>query len=156
ATIGQVFTGWNFAQHTCEKFEVPANWEIFRSCDDGFAAPACVLWFAKDPVYDRLFVLEEIYARGLTADQLGRAVRQIDLNFGADGGISGVIDSAAFADTGTGQPSRAAQMNEHGCNWRPAEKGAGSRVAGIGMIHERLALKKDGRPGLMIFRNCRN
>jgi hypothetical protein len=47
-------------------------------------------------------------------------------------------------------------MNARGCRWRPAEKGSGSRVHGLSVIHQRLARKKDGYPGLVITRNCRN
>ena len=43
-------------------------------------------------------------------------------------------------------------MNSLGCRWQPSEKGAGSRVHGISAIHERLALKKDGYGGLIVFR----
>lgn len=47
-------------------------------------------------------------------------------------------------------------MNKLGCGWRPCEKGAGSRVAGINVIHSRLALREDGKPGLVVFNTCRN
>ena len=47
-------------------------------------------------------------------------------------------------------------MNKLGCRWRAAEKGAGSRLAGIAAIHARLAAVKDGMPRLIVFRNCLN
>jgi hypothetical protein len=55
-----------------------------------------------------------------------------------------------------GKGSRGHIMNSLGCRWQPSEKGAGSRVHGISAIHQRLALKKDGYGGLIVFRNCRN
>ena len=67
-----------------------------------------------------------------------------------------MIDSAAFSDIGTGKSSRAETMNSLGCNWRPVEKGAGSVVAGLAAIHQALALRKDGTPGLRIFRTGKN
>jgi hypothetical protein len=69
--------------------------------------------------------------------------------------LNGEIDSDSFADTGMGG-GRADQMNKLGCKWRPSEKGAGSRLAGISAIHARLALHSDGLPGLIVFQNCRN
>jgi len=69
--------------------------------------------------------------------------------------LDGVIDSASFADTGMGG-GRADQMNALGCKWKAAEKGAGSRLAGIAAVHARLALKRDGRPGLIVFSTCQN
>jgi hypothetical protein len=47
-------------------------------------------------------------------------------------------------------------MNKLGCNWRPSEKGAGTRLAGKSAIHARLALRSDGSPGLLVFRSCHN
>ena len=47
------------------------------------------------------------------------------------------------------------RMNSLGCKWKAAEKGAGSRLAGIAAIHARLELKKDGKAGLMVFSTCR-
>lgn len=87
--------------------------------------------------------------------------RQIPIYFSPDDispndmALSGVIDSAAFADTGMGG-GRADVMNSLGCRWTPCEKGAGSRLAGLSAIHSRLALERDGRPGLVVFRACRN
>jgi hypothetical protein len=66
----------------------------------------------------------------------------------------GVIDSSSFADTGYG--GRADQMNRLGCNWRPCSKDYNSRLAGKNLIHQRLAMKSDGKPGLIVFNTCRN
>jgi hypothetical protein len=152
ALSGQIFAEWNPAIHVCDPFAVPDGWEMWRGADGGFASPACCLWIARDPIYDRLYVVNELYQSRLTAQEFARAVRQIEHLYGRD--IDGVLDSAAWADIGNG--SRAEQMNLMGCNWRPAEKGAGSRVAGLSAIHSHLALKSDGLPGLIIFKNCRN
>ena len=47
-------------------------------------------------------------------------------------------------------------MNRLGCRWEPSPKGAGSRIAGVSAVHQRLALREDGLPGLIVFRTCRN
>jgi hypothetical protein len=47
-------------------------------------------------------------------------------------------------------------MNKLGCRWTPSPKGAGSRIAGVSAVHQRLAFRKDGLPGLIVFRTCRN
>jgi hypothetical protein len=77
------------------------------------------------------------------------------------GELDGTIDSASFADVGlcgtTGRGGgRADIMNRLGCQWTPSPKGDGSRLAGKAQIHARLALKRDGWPGLMITSNCVN
>jgi hypothetical protein len=152
AMAGQIFAEWNPAIHVCAPFTVPEDWEIWRGTDDGFSSPACCLWIARDPIYDRLYVVNELYQSRLTAREFARAVCAIDFLYERD--IDGVLDSAAWADIGNG--SRAVEMNLLGCNWRPAEKGAGSRIGGLAAIHSHLALKSDGLPGLIIFKNCRN
>jgi hypothetical protein len=155
---GAVFSEWDYKRHTCEPFDVPETWEMWRACDDGYAAPAAVLWLAFDKVHDRIFVVDELYERGLTPEQLAFAVLRKDVRFGRE--LGGVIDSAAFADIGLGSDSRKGSradiMNSLGCDWTPNEKGSGSRVHGLSVIHQRLALRNDGFGGLMISRDCRN
>jgi hypothetical protein len=121
-------------------------------------------WLAHDAIHDRIFVTAELYQRGLTPEELARAVKQIDrsipINIGGevidnDEPLSGIIDSASFADVGFGG-GRANVMNSLGCNWQPSAKGRDSRIAGKSQIHARLALKSDGWPGLIVFRSCRN
>jgi hypothetical protein len=160
---GQVFSEWNYHKHTCDPFPIPVEWEIWRGADDGFACPAAVLWLAHDEIYDRIYVVQELYARGMTATDMAREVLKIDRSIpvNVDGEIiandmplSGEIDSSSFADVGQG--ARGVEMNRLGCKWKPSPKGAGSRVAGISAIHARLALQKDGNPGLVVFNTCRN
>ena len=166
---GQVFAEWDFQKHTCEGFPVPAMWDVWRGADDGFAAPCAIEWLAYDKTHDRIYVIEELYERGLTPEAMAQAVLQIDRSLKIDLGhevidndmpLDGVIDSASFADVGLGDESgrggRAEIMNRLGCRWSPSPKGAGSRVAGVSAIHQRLALKADGFGGLVVFRNCRN
>ena len=166
---GMVFSEWDYNKHTCQAFPVPAEWEAWRGADDGYAAPACVLWLAYDKTCDRIYVIAELYQRGLTPEAMAQAVLAIDRRIPVDIGgeiidndmpLDGVIDSASFADVGLGDESgrggRAEIMNRLGCRWSPSPKGAGSRVAGVSAIHGKLALKDDGFGGLVIFRNCRN
>ena len=161
---GAVFSEWNPEIHVCNPFPVPAEWELWRGADDGFANQAAVLWLAREKIYDRIYVIAELYASGMTPEVMAREVLRIDRSLELDDGgvtirnaspLSGVIDSASFADTGMGG-GRADVMNARGCGWQPSEKGDGSRLAGKAQIHQRLALKADGRPGLIVFNSCRN
>jgi hypothetical protein len=114
-----------------------------------------VLWFAHDKIYDRIHVVNEVYARGLTPMVMAQAVLAIDRQYGSHRQMQGIIDSASFADIGMGG-GRANIMNQMGCRWQPSEKGVGSRIAGKAHIHERLSLKSDNLPGLRVFANCKN
>jgi hypothetical protein len=158
---GQVFEEFRHERHTCRPIdpsEIPEDWDMWRSCDDGYSAPCSVLFYAYDKVADRVYVVDEVYERGLNPEELAAIALEKDAAFGRT--LSGVIDSAAFADVGlgttAGQGSRGAIMNTKGCAWEPTTKGAGSRVQGISLIHQRLALKPDGYGGLIICHNVRN
>lgn len=94
-----------------------------------------------------------------------RIDRSLPINLGSevidnDCPLDGVIDSASFADVGLGNESgrggRAEIMNQLGCRWTPSPKGAGSRIAGVSAVHQRLAPRDDGSPGLIVFRTCPN
>jgi hypothetical protein len=167
---GQVFSEYDYKLHTCQAFPIPVEWEVWRGGDDGYAAPCAVEYLCYDKTHDRIYVIAELYERGLTPEAMAQAVLQIDRSLKIDLGggevidndypLDGVIDSAAFADVGLGDESgrggRAEIMNRLGCKWSPSPKNAGSRVAGVSAIHQRLALKDDGYGGLVIFRTCRN
>lgn len=164
---GAMFSGsWERTRNVCASMCIPAGWEMWRSADDGFANPACVLWFARDPVYDRTYVTGELYKAGMLPEEMAELVLERDRKilvedaYGVvtehDRTLDGLIDPASFANTGTGAPARADAMNRLGCKWRPAEKYSGSRVHGIQHIHRMLAKQKDGWPKLVIFESCRN
>ena len=169
AREGAVFSEWDWRVHTCERFPVPAEWDVWRGGDDGYANPAAILYLAEDETHSRIFVIAELYERGMTPEVMAQRVLRIDRSIPVnlygetvpnDCPLSGVIDSAAFAEIGlgneSGKGSRGHIMNKLGCRWSPSPKGAGSRVQGVHEIHRRLALKDDGYGGLVVFRNCKN
>ena len=143
---GSVFSEWNPRIHICDPFPIPESWSKWRGADDGYAAPACVLWFAHDETHDRIYVIRELYRSKMTPEIMAREVLALD----GDEEWEGVIDAASFADVGLGG-GRANLMNSLGCNWRPSEKRAGSRLAGKSAIHARLALRSDGFPRSVRF-----
>jgi hypothetical protein len=61
---GAVFSEWDSSLHVCDTFPVPTEWPMWRGADDGYAAPACVLWFAHDKIHDRIYVVDELYRSG--------------------------------------------------------------------------------------------
>jgi hypothetical protein len=167
---GAVFSEWDPNIHTCEPFPIPAEWQIWRGCDDGFAAPCACLWLAHDETHDRIFVVQELYERGLTPEVMARAVLAIDRSIPLDDGgeifdndmpLDGVIDSAAFSEIGlgaeSGKGSRGDIMNSLRVQLETRPQGrwlAGARAVG----HPPAAGAKEGRlrracdiPGLPQF-----
>lgn len=152
---GQAFTEWNPRKHICEPFPIPSTWKRWRGGDDGYQKPASIHWFAQSSDGD-IYVYNEIYQSKLLARDLGLLIRKRD----GEHDIDGVLDSAAFADTGTSEidakKSRGQQMNAVGCQWKPAAKGPGSRIQSKALVHDALSLRPDGSPRVRIFRNCVN
>ena len=69
----------------------------------------------------------------------------------------GVLDSSCWHKRGDTGPSLAEQMIQAGCRWRPADRSAGSRIAGKNEIHRRLQVDPfTEEPRLVITSNCTN
>ena len=167
---GAMFSTFNPQVHVIDAFHIPADWRRWRGADDGFAAPACVEWMTRDPDTRQLIVYQELYKAGMSGPTFGERVRAMDgeqpvidredeRNEIQALDLDGIMDSAAFASNGQSDISRGDQMKRAGCRWKPAMKGPGSRVLRVKAIHDLLEpLKNDPlkRPGMVIFRNCKN
>ncbi len=177
--VGSMFgDAWRHHLHTVPPFSIPVEWPLWRGGDDGFAAPAAILWLTEDPDTKTVYVIDTFYKSGMLPDPLADVVlrHDTDITLCYDNGdeeknarpLSGIYDSAAFADTGQQRPnaranpgppqkqiSRGAAMNVRGCRWRPCEKFPGSRVSGIKHIHQLMGTNpKTGKPFLRIFTTC--
>jgi hypothetical protein len=159
AQVGQIFGEFNHGVHVCEPFNVPPSWPRWRGGDDGYVAPFCSLWFIWDrDGTDTIYIVNEVYRAGMTPADCAHAVLAIDRQLtGPDEPWRGKLDPAAFANVGASKMSRGEQMNSLGANWKEAEKGPGSIVAGLSEIHSRLRVRADGTPGLKFFKGlCPN
>jgi hypothetical protein len=145
-----------FSRHThvVEPFEVPSGWTKVRAADFGFSSPSAILWGAID-YDDNIWIYRELYVNKMTADQLGRMIREVE---SGDGRIyDAVLDSSCWARRGDRGPSIAEAMNAEGCRFRPSDRSPGSRISGKIEIHKRLVVDEDsGEPGIRIFENCPN
>ena len=96
------FPDFDRSTHVVEPFEVPHGWTKIRAADFGFSSHSAVLWGAID--YDNnIWVYRELYVNRLTADQLGRMIREVE---DGDGRIQdAVLDSSCWARRGDRGPS---------------------------------------------------
>ena len=147
---GQAFREWNPFKHIVEPFQIPNHWKRWRSMDDGYAAPACILWFAENSE-GRVFIYQEVYQTRQSPEQLADTIKRLDKGLY----LNGELDPAAFSDDGRGK-SRGDRMNAKDARWKPAAKGPGSRMAGKSLIHSAMSDLADGYPGIRIFRTCEN
>ena len=148
------FSEFNRSTHVVELFEVPNGWTRIRAADFGFSSPSAILWGAVD--YDNnIWIYRELYISKVTADQLGRMIREVE---SGDGKIyDAVLDSSCWARRGDRGPSIAEMLNAEGCRFRPSDRSPGSRISGKIEIHKRLMVDEDTEePRLRIFENCPN
>lgn len=150
---GAAFPEFNKGVHVVEPFEIPPSWSRFKGIDYGYAAPSAVLWGAVDPDDGTIIIYRELYSSGLTADELGQKI--VEMESDEFRSISGVLDTAAWNRTGYTGPTIGETLCRPPYNQklRPADK---NRVAGKVQLHERLKLSETGRPGLQFFSSCPN
>lgn len=148
---GAAFSEFNRAIHVVDPFIIPSSWPRFRSADYGYGSYSAVLWFAVAPD-DSLVVYRELYVSKVLAEDLAVMVMQAE-----DGEKIryGVLDSSCWAKRGDTGPSIAERMILKGCRWRPADRSAGSRVAGKNEVHRRLQIDPmTEQPRIVFFNTC--
>jgi len=144
-------------------FDIPVDWRRFRACDFGYSSHSAVLWFAIDPVWNRLIVYRELYVSKNTGKELAQKIVRIEQE--AKERMSyGVLDSSVFHQRGNSGPVISEEMAAEGARFRPSDRGKGSRIAGRNRLHELLKLEEMGTdangvmqytPSLVIFDTCR-
>lgn len=151
-TEGAAFPEFSTEFHVIPPFQIPTHWEKFKAIDYGYRAPSCCLWIAVDPSDGTLIVYRELYERELTGTKLG--YRMHDLEVDEVNSIMGVLDGAAWNNTGNSGPSVGEEITRTGHKLRRADK---NREAGKIQVHERLRINPStGRPKTQIFNTCTN
>jgi len=148
---GAAFTEFEPLTHVITPFELPLHWERVKGIDYGYASESCCLWGIMDQNDGTLIIYRELYRKGLTGEELGTIITDMELEDPYS--VSGVLDTAAWARTGTTGPTVGEALVRQGHKLRPADK---NRIQGKIQIHEFLKVKENGRPKLQIFNTCPN
>ena len=148
---GAAFTEFEPLVHVITPFELPLHWERVKGIDYGYASESCCLWGIMDQNDGTLIIYRELYRKGLTGQELGTIITDMELEDPYS--VSGVLDTAAWARTGTTGPTVGESLVRAGHKLRPADK---NRVQGKIQIHEFLKVQDNGRPRLQIFNSCPN
>lgn len=179
---GAYFDCWDSAKHVLKPFEIPRNWQRFRSGDWGSAAPFSFGWWAvvddwfrtPDGVWlprGAMVRYREWYGAKkdqhgqtipnqglkLTAEQVGQGLKEREAGDDVEGGV---LDPAAFAQDGG--PSIHERISKSQIYFRPADN---SRVAkrgamgGWDQLRSRLVGEDFGepygqRPMIYCFSTC--
>ena len=148
---GAAFTEFEYDKHCIAPFAIPKTWERIKGIDYGYAAESAVIWGALDPQDETLIIYRELYQKGLTGLDLSKRIFQYEKEDKLS--VRGVLDTAAWARTGTTGPTVGEVLTMAGHKLRRADK---NRIQGKIQVHERLKLNDKGRPKLQIFKSCPN
>ena len=145
--------------HVIKPFDVPREWNVYRSYDFGYAKPFSCGWWAVD--HDGcVYRIAELYGCTGTPDegvlwtperQFGE-IRRIEEEHPLLRGrqIQGVADPAIW------DASRGESIYETALRHRIFfVKGDNRRIAGWMQLHYRMQFDDEGYPGLYVFENCR-
>ena len=148
---GAAFVEFDTQVHVIPPFKLPIGWERVKGVDYGYASESCCLWGIIDSNDGTLIIYRELYRKGLTGEELGSIITDMELEDPFS--VSGVLDTAAWAKTGTTGPTVGEALIRAGHKLRRADK---NRVQGKIQIHEFLKITDSGRPKLQIFNTCPN
>ena len=145
--------------HVIEPFDIPAEWNVYRSYDFGYAKPFSCAWWAVDKE-GCLYRIAELYGctnipnEGVkwTPDKQFQKIREMETEHpylkGRD--IWGVADPAIW------DASRGDAINDtalkYGINF---SKGDNKRIAGWMQMHYRMAFDDNGYPMMYVFNTCK-
>jgi hypothetical protein len=163
---GQVFQELNKNIHGCEPFDIPPEWERFRSFDWGYSAPFSVGWWAVD--FDgRLYRYREWYGAKndgsgkwqgikMSDSEIARGIRKIEEDAGEWGKVRpGPADPSIWSKKHSKQgvigPSTAEEMGRDGIHFIRADN---DRIGGKRQVHSRLRLDDTGGAKISIFHSC--
>ena len=150
-TEGAAFTEFDSEVHIIAPFQIPIGWERVKGIDYGYASESACIWATVDPSDGTLIVYRELYKKGLTGVDLGAIIAQMELEDPFS--VQGVLDTAAWARTGTTGPTVGESLQKAGHKLRRADK---NRIQGKIQLHEYLKVQQSGRPRLQIFNTCPN
>lgn len=134
---GQIYTEYNPSLHLIAPFDIPADWQRFRSIDFGYKNPFVCLWFALDGD-GRLYLYRQLYKTERTVRDHAIMINQLS---------EGERIAYTVCDHDS---SDRATLAENGIRTQAANK---TVSIGIDKVKERLRVFKDGKPRLFIFNN---
>ena len=150
-TEGAAFTEFDSDVHIITPFDIPLGWERLKGIDYGYASESACIWGAVDPTDGTLIIYRELYQKNLTGVDLASVITRMEVRDPYS--VQGVLDTSAWARTGTTGPTVGETLQRAGHKLRRADK---NRIQGKIQIHEYLRVQQSGRPRLQIFNVCPN
>ena len=148
---GAAFVEFDPNVHIVAPFSIPITWERIKGIDYGYASESACIWGSVDKADGTLIIYRELYRKGLTGVDLGSIITDMEMEDPLS--VPGVLDTSAWARTGTTGPTVGESLVKQGHKLRRADK---NRIQGKIQIHEYLKVQPNGRPRLQIFNTCPN
>lgn len=153
---GRAFKHFDREVHVVDYFKPPDTWNKWTSHDYGLSAPYVALWFAKDPETGRIVVYKELQevleSDALQARKIVTECEEREL-YGRHWADPHFWDSRPDSSNIGMLTSAADVYRSEGLY---LTKGNNDRQSGKRTISSLLMNLPDGRPGLIITKNCRN
>ena len=145
---GSYFPEFSMVQHVIRPFRIPEHWTRYRALDYGLDMLA-VGWFAVDE-HGRAYMYREFRQSNLVVSEAARAIKD---NTGANERIAVTfVPPDMWNRQKDGGKSMAELFMTHGI---PIVKANNNRVQGWIQVKEFLKNQEDGKPGLLVFDNCK-
>ena len=145
------FVEFDLDKHVVMPFDIPLGWERTKGIDYGYASESACIWGSVDPTDGTLIIYRELYRKNLTGVDLAHMITHMEVQDPYS--VQGVLDTSAWARTGTTGPTVGETLQRAGHKLRRADK---NRIQGKIQIHEYLRVQQSGRPRLQIFNTCPN
>lgn len=129
--------------HTCDPFDIPADWPRFRGADFGLVNPTCVLWGAIGDD-DTLYIYREYY------EPDGESYRWHGEQ------VLGLEPDDDVVQGSWGDPAAKDALDDWATMDLYFDRANNAVKFGIDAVKDRLRLRGDFRPRLKVFRTCTN
>ena len=150
---GQVFKEFTYERHTFDLQDLPEEGINYRGVDSGYTAPFCCLWGRREINTGRIWIYREVYQKEMTDRQQAQLI--VDSTPPDEQITTTFADPAMWAKKNAGDLVTDATKEYAGIGVI-LTKADNDRINGVRKVHRLLANLPDGKPGLMIARNCTN
>lgn len=146
---GQVFSEFRRDLHVIDPIDIQPHWQRWRAMDYG--NKNTVLWFAQDPMTERIYVYREYRTEEFVdIPTKAKIIKQLEAGERISYGLADPAIWNGQGDHNTGK-SIAQMFMDEGVQWIPANN---DRKAGLALVHDKLGYAKDGIPKMQIFSTC--
>jgi PBSX family phage terminase large subunit len=134
---GIVYDEYDASVHLIDSFEIPKEWDRFRSIDFGYTNPFVCQWWARD-TDGNLYRYRELYKTRVLVEDHAKTINE---HSQGERYVSTVADHDA---------EDRATLERHGIKTKPAIKEV---KAGIQATKELLTIKPNGKPSIYLLRD---